>query len=172
MSSRRIFNFAASEAPSAPLAWLALVAGALLLAVAADRYAGAATETESLVRQEERLKRKAGAEAPEKVRQAASEKSAPAGRREAAVFPWDILLREVELAADSRVAFLALDTDAAQRRSRIGAEARSIEDALAFAGRLGESPLASRVLLLSHEMKKNHAVPVVGFSLQVDWNLE
>jgi hypothetical protein len=173
MPIRRTFDFAVAEASTSPLAWLALIGGSLLFAMAADRYVAAADEHERLVRQEERLKRKAGAAAPFAAQSASAEKSVPAGRRDIpSAFPWDEMLREVELAADSRVAFLGLDTDASQRRSRISAEARNIEDALAFAARLADSPLAGKVLLLSHETKKNRPVPVIDFALQVDWSVE
>ncbi len=173
MTLRRTFDFAVAEKSTPPFSWLALIGGALLFAMAADRYLAAADEHERLVRQEERLKRKVGAAVPFAMLPVSAEKSAPAGRRDiSSPFPWDEMLREVELAADSRVAFLGLDTDAPQRRSRISAEARNIDDALAFTARLADSPLAGKVLLLSHETKKNRTVPVIDFALQVDWSVE
>ena len=162
------FNFVADGERRSALAWALLIAGALALAVAADDYAAAAAANERLAGQVERLKRKAKA-APAAVA-APGQKSAPAERRDAAPAPWDSLLREIELAADARVALLSLDTDTAARRTRIVAEAKNIDDALAFAARLRDSPLIDAVVLVGHEARKGHAIPVVGFTLQLDWS--
>lgn len=161
------YNFVAAEAAIPPLAWVALLAGALLLWAAVDDYTAVAAEQERLTRQADKLQRRARIIAT--ANPPAAEKSAAAGRHEAPPFAWDLVLREIELAADRSVALASLDTDAGQRRSRIVAEARHIDDALAFMARLRATPLASRVLLVAHEAKKDPAGPVVGFSLQIDW---
>lgn len=167
----RTFDFVATEAATPLLAWIALLAGALLLVLAADGYTAAMEEYERLSRQADKLQRRAKT-ADLASRSAAAEKSAPAGRRTATPFPWDLVLREIELAADRSVALTSLDTDVALQRTRLVAEARSIDAALAFASRLRATPLASQVLLLTHEAKKDPAGPVVGFSLQIDWSRE
>jgi hypothetical protein len=163
------FNFVADGERRPVLAWALLVAGALALAVAADDFAAAASDNDRLAGQAEHLKRKAKSTSAA-VAAAPGQKSALAERREAPRPPWDSLLSEIELAADARVALLSLDTDAAARRTRIVAEAKTIDDALAFAARLRDSPLIDDVLLLGHEGKKGQAVPVVGFTLQLDWS--
>jgi len=164
------YNFAASEATIPRLAWVALLAGALLLWAAIADYTVAVAEQERLTRQADKLQRRAQLIATARQPQPVTEKSAVAGRHTAPPFAWDLVLREIELATDRSVALLSLDTDAAQRRSRIVAEARHIDDALAFMTRLRETPLASRVLLIAHEAKRDPAGPVIGFSLQVDWS--
>lgn len=136
--------------------------------MAADQYSALNDERETLARQTGRLERKLVP--PAVKRTPATQKSALAGRQEIAAFPWETVLRELELAVDSRVALLNLDTDTTTRRTRLDAEARNIDDALGFAERLREIPLARRVLLLAHETRKAPAGAVIGFSLQIDWD--
>jgi len=163
------FEFAAGAGHPWP-AWLLCGIGIAAAAFAADGYFAAVDENERLTRQAGRLERKAPAAA---VRRAApAQNSALAGRRNDAAFPWDLLLREVELAVDARVALLNLDTETAARRTRLDAEARSIDDALAFAERLRAAPVVARVLLLSHETRKSPAGAVFGFTMQIDWSVE
>lgn len=177
------FNFVAvGERLPLPV-WVLLVAGAVALVIVADNYATVAADNERLTDRVERFKRKekstlagvsaASAAAPVGARaggDAAGQKSALVTRRDASIPPWDSLLREIELAVDARVALLSVDTDATARRTRIIAEAKTIDDALAFAARLRESPLIDAVLLLAHESKKSQAIPVVGFTLQLEWS--
>lgn len=175
MSMRlRTLDFAAAEAAVPPLAWLALLGGALLFVLAVQGYTDADEEHGRLVRQADKLQRRAGltASVARMADASMSEKSALATRRYASPFPWDSVLREIELSIDRSVALASLDTDITQRRTRIVAEARNIDDALAFATRLRKNPIVRQVLLLSHEAKKDPAGPVVGFSLQVDWSGE
>jgi hypothetical protein len=169
---RRIadFNFAVAGTGHPVFAWLLLLAGGVASAMMADKYIDADHENESLVRQAGRLERKA--KPPVASRTSVAQKSALAGRREVAPFPWDTALREIELAVDSRVALLNLDTEAVARRTRIDAEARNIDDALGFADRLRASPVVTRVLLLAHETKKAPVGAVIGFTLQIDWDIE
>jgi hypothetical protein len=169
---RRIadFNFAVASTGYPISAWVLLLAGGLAGVAVAERYGALAEEQESLTRQLGRLERKLK---PPVVRRApVAQKSALAERHEAAPFPWDIVLREIEIAADPRVALLSLDTDMTAARTRLVAEARTIDDALGFAARLRDTPVARRVLLLAHETKKAPAGAVIGFTLQIDWDPE
>jgi hypothetical protein len=169
---RRIadFNFAVARYGYPALAWVLLLAGGLASMAVAERYGAIAEEHESLIRQAGRLERKLK---PPVVRRApAAQKSALAERHETGPFPWDIVLREIEIAVDPRVALLSLDTDMTAARTRLVAEARTIDDALGFAARLRDTPVARRVLLLAHETKKAPAGTVIGFTLQIDWDIE
>jgi hypothetical protein len=175
MSMRlRTLDFAVAEAAVPPLAWLVLLGGALLFVLAVQGYTDADEEHGRLVRQADKLQRRARLTAPvARIADAsAQEKSALATRRYTSPFPWDSVLRGLELGIDRSVALASMDTDITQRRTRIVAEARNIDDALAFATRLRKNPIVRQVLLLSHEAKKDPAGPVVGFSLQVDWSGE
>ena len=167
---RRIadLNFAVAHAGYPVFAWLLLAAGGLASMVVAERYGAAQTENETLTRQAGRLERKLMP--PVAKRAASTQKSALAERHDAAPFPWDTVLREIEIAADPRIALLSLDTDMMAARTRLVAEARTIDDALGFAARLRDTPVARRVLLLAHETKKAPAGTVIGFTLQIDWD--
>jgi len=169
---RRIadFNFAVASTGYPVFAWVLLLAGGLASVAVAERYGALAEEQESLTRQLGRLERKLK---PPGVRSASvAQKSALAERHEAAPFPWDTVLREIEIAVDPRIALLSLDTDMTAARTRLVAEARTIDDALGFAARLRDTPVARRVLLLAHETKKAPAGTVIGFTLQIDWDSE
>jgi hypothetical protein len=147
-----------------------LLVGGLASVTVAEQYGTIAEEHESLMRQAGRLERKLK---PPVVRRApVAQKSALAERHETVPFPWDSVLREIEIAVDPRVALLSLDTDMTAARTRLVAEARTIDDALDFAARLRDTPIARRVLLLAHETKKAPAGTVIGFTLQIDWDIE
>lgn len=190
MAARRDFNFLVEGERPSLAAWLLLLAGIAVLAVAADDYEHVVADNEQLGHQVERLKRKAKVVAPTGVGRRGADKCRPSDARSsdarpdcaenakspagmgvpsAAAFPWDIVLREIEFAADARIAMLGVETDAPQRRTRIAAEVRNIDDALAFAARLRESPMVREAFLLSHEAKKGTPVPVLAVTLQVDW---
>jgi len=161
-------NFVAPARRFSPVSWLLLAVGVAAGAILADRYLAAEETRAGLAFEAERLERQLRPAAV--AAGAAVQKSAPAGRPAQQTFPWDDVLREIELATDRRVALLALDTEAAAGRTRLEAEARSIEDALDFAERLRASPLVDRSFLLAHEIRESPAGPVTGFSLQVEWN--
>ncbi|MBI4996104.1 MAG: hypothetical protein HZA64_12335 [Rhodocyclales bacterium] len=172
MSGKREVNFVVEGERPGALAWSLLAIGAIALGVVADGFATASTDNEQLVRQSERLQRRAKTVAVAERRSAGAQKSAVATRRDPAPFPWDSVLTEVELVADRSVALLSMSTDAAARRTRLTAEARNIADALAFAGRLRESPLVGDALLVSHEARKEGPVAVIAFTLQIAWRSE
>lgn len=169
---RRIadLNFAVTRTGYPAFAWVLLLTGGLASVTVAERYGALAEEQESLTRQLGRLERKL--KPPDVRRAPVAQKSALAERHEAAPFPWDIVLREIEIAVDPRIALLSLDTDMTAARTRLVAEARTIDDALGFAARLRDTPVARRVLLLAHETKKAPAGALIGFTLQIDWDLE
>jgi hypothetical protein len=171
MNRLRVFDFLGTETTTAPIAWLILLAGGWWFANAADDYSAVVEENEQLVRKIDQLQRRVKLASAAVAVDAAGEPT-PSLRHKNESFPWDLVLREIELAADRSVALRSLDTDGGQRRTRIVAETRSIDDALAFVGRLRATPLADKVLLLSHEMKRDAAVQIVGFSLRIDWNVE
>jgi hypothetical protein len=153
-------------------AWVLLVVGAIAIAVSMDGYTAATAENEQLLRQVERFKRKEKATVSVQARRTNEQKSVVAVRLETKAFPWDMVLREIELATDDRVALLSLETNAGTRKTRVGAEARNIDDALAFVSRLRESPLVREAFLLSHEAKKGTPVEVIGFTMEINWSTE
>jgi hypothetical protein len=172
MPGKQDFNFVADGERPMAIAWVLLVLGAIAMAIVADGFAAASADNEQLLRQAERLQRTSKVSVSADRRKSGEKKSAVATRHDNATFPWDVVLTEVELAFDSRVALLSLDTEAPARRTRLTGEARTIDDALAFAGRLRESPLVREALLVSHEARKDGPVPVIVFTLQIDWSAQ
>ena len=79
------------------------------------------------------------------------------------------VLTAVETATDKDIAILALNQEGVSRRLRISAEARNIDDALAFAERLRLSKTFSEVMLSGHENRKSTGVDVLGFTLMATW---
>jgi hypothetical protein len=165
-------NFVAPARRFSPVAWLILAVGAAAGTLLADLYLAAEETRAGLARQAERLERQLRPTAV--AARPMPHKSAPAGRPAQPpaqqAFPWDAILREIERATDRRVALLAIDTEAGAGRTRLDAEARSIDDALDFAERLRASPLVERAFLLAHETRTSPAGPVTGFSLQIEWS--
>lgn len=172
MSGKRDFNFVVEGERPGALAWALLAIGAIALAVVADGFAAASSDNEQLLRQSERLQRRTKTVIVAQRRSDREQKSVVVTRQDKAPFPWDGALTEVEMAVDRKVALLSMNTDASARRTRLTAESRTIDDALALASRLRESPLVREALLVSHEARRDGPVPVIAFSLQVDWRPE
>jgi hypothetical protein len=172
MLGKDAFNFVVEGERPGALAWGLLAIGAIALIVVADGFAAASSDNEQLGRQAERLQRRVKSVVVAERRSDREQKSAVATRQEKAPFPWDGAMTEVELVVDRNVALLSMTTDSSTRRTRLTAEARTIDDALALASRLRESPLVREALLVSHEARKDGPVPVIAFTLQVDWRPE
>lgn len=83
--------------------------------------------------------------------------------------PWPELLAELELTSDLPVALLALDAEAKSRRLRLSAEAKTMDDVLAFVERLRQSKRLAEVFLLHQEERKVGAVSVIAFTVQAAW---
>lgn len=202
--------------PRSLLAWPCLLIGALLLALAAERYAGAEDELLQAERQLERMQRQhkqllAGAASARggKDARAQGQQREQKLLEETARGDWKQVLAAVEaalpvpvvatadaptdapgtaavltpVAADEKtadaadkaakvlgpVALLNLNHEGGSRRLRLQAEARNIDDALAFAERLRKSGRFSEVVLGSHERRKSTGMDVLGFTLQASW---
>lgn len=161
--------------PRRPLAaWAVVAIGALLLVLAADRYAELSDEADALESQVARLKRQLGAPAAGKgkAEQAAREKSQQREQEllaQALAGEWTDPLKALETAADAKVALLSLSEEFAARRLRIGLEARTIDDALAFAERLRQSGRFDDVILIGHETKKSTGVEVLAVNFVATW---
>jgi Tfp pilus assembly protein PilN len=171
MLGKDAFNFVGDGDRPIAAAWLLLVLGIIAMAIVADNFAAVGADTDRLERQAERFQRKSKTLVSDH-RKPEPEKSAVVVRRQGDAFPWDSVLTELELAVDSHVALLGLNTEVAARRTMLTGEARNIDDVLAFAARLRESPLVREAFLVSHEVRRDGPVPVVAFSVQVLWSVE
>lgn len=83
--------------------------------------------------------------------------------------PWDLLLQELENAADDSVALLSLEPDPLRQQLRITGEARQLGDALAFVQRLDDAKSLQRPTLTGHQSRQTNGEPVVTFSIQAGW---
>jgi hypothetical protein len=171
MLGKDAFNFVAGGDRPIALAWLLLALGIIAMALVADNFAAVGSDTDRLERQADRFQRKSKVVVADN-RKSEAEKSVVVVRHPGDAFPWDSVLTEMELAVDNRVALLGLNTEVAARRTMLTGEARNIDDVLAFAARLRESPLVREAFLVSHEVHRNGPVPVVAFSVQVLWSVE
>lgn len=156
------------------VAWLVLVAGAIMFALAADRHADLQEEAEHLEAQVARLKRQA--KFPNQGRRQSGLQAGEQDlRRESDLAiltvgkDWAQPLQALEAAADERVALISLSQESSGRRIRITAEVRQIEDALAFASRLRASGRFTDVLLTGHETKQSDGMEVLSVTFLITW---
>ena len=171
MNPRLHLDFVAPP-PRPALSWLCLLVGAGCLALAADRYAVA---EDNLMQAEQQLIR-TQRQYRELLADATSTRGDKASRgqgmqreqmllNDAARPDWKNTLVAVEAALDKDIALLALNQEDGGRRLRLQAEARNIDDALAFADRLRASGKFSEVMLGSHERHQSTGMDVLGFML-------
>ncbi|RTL51408.1 MAG: hypothetical protein EKK46_12240 [Rhodocyclaceae bacterium] len=156
-----------------PMAWVLLVAGAVTFATAADRHADLGDKAEHLNDKIEKLQRRAKSATPVR-RQAEAAAKEEGARKENQLLgqlesPWDDRLKAVASAADESVALLDFSLDAVAAKARIVAEAKNIDDALAFVARLRQTGRFDQVTLSRHESRKSGGVDVIGFNLQLSW---
>lgn len=83
--------------------------------------------------------------------------------------PWSALFAELEGAAGLPVAVLGVDIEARGRNLRLAAEAKAMDDVLAFVERLRRSKRLDDVFLLGHEERKVGASTVIAFTVQANW---
>ncbi|MBI4695294.1 MAG: hypothetical protein HY749_14850 [Gammaproteobacteria bacterium] len=89
------------------------------------------------------------------------------------VVPWSALLSELEAASrDSagRIALLGLEPDRVKRRVRITAQARTLEDALAYVKRLATIDVVRTPMLDSHEVRVDDPEHPIQFQVSADWS--
>jgi hypothetical protein len=164
-----------AQPPRPPfVTWIVLAAGAFLLALAADGYADLADEAGRLESQVNRLQRQTSSPQSAKGRTelAARERSELRQREllaSVAGSQWTLPLQAIETALDKDVALVALNQEFAGRHIRLGLEAKSIDDALAFAERLRATGRFDDVVLTNHETKKSTGVDVLGLTLVLTW---
>lgn len=83
--------------------------------------------------------------------------------------PWGRLLKELEQRAEPGIALLGFEAQGAARQLRITAEARTMAEVVVYVESLRLSPVASSVVLGSHEVVTQDGVSVIRFSVDVGW---
>ena len=85
------------------------------------------------------------------------------------IVPWDELFDAVE-AADARgLAVLSLTPNARERSLRLAGESRSMDELLAYLGRVAAQPALSEVHLQGYNTVQREGVPVLAFTLAARW---
>lgn len=84
--------------------------------------------------------------------------------------PWDLVLREIEGLVDPSVALLSIEAQGTARKIRLTGEAKSMDVAVAYVGRLRKSKWIEAAHLSGHEVKQIGAVSVTRFTVEAVWS--
>lgn len=106
-----------------------------------------------------RLPRAAAADAQSAARQA----------REQLATPWDALFVRIEANLPKTIALVALEADARKPDATLTAEARTVQDMLAWIEQLKLEAGFATVTLASHALQENDPQQPLRFTLRLDW---
>ena len=166
-------DFAAGARRGPSLAGLALLlGGAAVLALATVELDDLEQQTASAEAKLKHMTRRGVAVAGKPTAAGAAGDAAAGAAGEALArlrTPWPELLEQLEAMADLPVAVLDLDAEARTRGLRLAAEAKTMDDMLAFVERLRQSRFLDEVYLLGHERRKVGAAEVIAFTVQATW---
>jgi Tfp pilus assembly protein PilN len=168
-------DFVKRRRPASPLGLLLLFAGAAAAGVVATDYLDARAALERVEAQRSRLERQSrqsrpGAPPKAGAAPARDDAQSAAGAVAQLRLPWDALLREIELLADSSVALLSVESQGQARTLRLAGEAKTMADAVAYLARLRESPWIDTAHISGHEERQAGGVRVIRFSLEAVWS--
>lgn len=168
-------DFVRSRRAVPPLAWALLGTGLLMVSVVALDWRSAQDEWASVEAQAARQQQQTLRARP--VRTAAptvsSDTLKTAQRIEAALNrPWGRLLSDLETLSAAPVALVGLEAQAEGRLVRLTGEARQMSDVVDYVARLRSLPSARGARLVSHEIRRDAAVEVLRFSVDLDWRVE
>lgn len=160
--------------PRPRLAWICLLCGVVLLGLAADHYAELEADVAQAETQLSRLQRQHKLQLGQRGRSEAGAQQQGAQREQrmldtVARSSWQPQLLAVEAAVSKEVAILSLNQEGTARRLRMAAEARTIDDALAFVERVRSSGRFSEVMLSGHDTHVSTGVEVLGFTVLAAW---
>lgn len=156
------------------LGWGLLVAAAGAVAVVSDRLDEVAQRHAAAQSRHDRLAEGLRAKAPRRNvaavdAQTLAEVQRANGIIDQLTVPWDLLFNAVE-AADARgLAVLSLTPNARERSLRLAGESRSMNELLAYVGRMAEQPVLGQVHLLGYNTVVRDGVSVVSFTLAATW---
>ena len=163
---------------ASPVGWLVLAAGLAFMATVALDYLDSRDTLAQLLQRQAQLQ-------PPLRPQVASGASGASGARGASApvlraagadllqvqaqlaWPWDAVLRELESHAEPDLALLSIDMQG-QRLRAVG-EAPDMDTVVAWLGRLRSSPWILAADLASHEPRKDGAVSVLRFAVDIRW---
>jgi Tfp pilus assembly protein PilN len=165
-------NFVRRRRFASPLGFVLLSAGIIAFGVTTMDYLDAQADLERVEARQARL-----IQSGTKTRKVESPTTAATDEARAVVGlvsqlrqPWDIVLHNLEILADPTVAFLSVEAQGQARKLRINAETKSMDDAIAYVGRLRRSPLVESAVLSGHEVKQSGPVSVIRFTTDATWS--
>ncbi len=166
------------RAPARPrwrwLGWAVLVASVVAVLVFSEHMAGATQHHATAQARHDKLSERLRDKVPRRAATAPDALTLAEVQRANRIIdqltvPWDELFNAVE-AADSRgLAVLSLTPNALDRSLRLAGESRSMNELLAYVGRVAEQPSLSGVHLLAYNTVLREGVPVVAFTLAATW---
>ena len=166
-------NFAAPRRAAFAVGGALLLLGLAALGTVLLAYRDAEAELAQVEQRQERVARQwqpaRSVQPPQSTASSARDDSLAAARIGALAQPWGDVLLALERSASPAVALLSVDGQGKSRLLRLTGEARSMDDALAFARRLRQSAWIDAVQLTNHEERLTGAVTVLRFSLDVNW---
>ncbi len=170
-------DFVARRRMGSPVGVLLLAVGIWALGTVALDYRDAQDLLQGLQARQDRLERQARAVRvvrPPLERTGAAAAGAVAAATVAAqlALPWDALLQALEHAADPAVALLGMEAQGPSGNLRITAQTRAMADAVAFAGRLRESPLLQGATITGHEERGVGVTRLMRFSIEATWRAQ
>lgn len=163
-------DFLRRRPPASLLGWALMFVGLVGLVLAALDYAQAREELQSALDRAERQSRSARArprDAVPTLAPAVVVANARVGK--AIAHPWGKLLKEFERLAEPGIALLGFEAQGNTRQLRITGEARTMAEVIAYVETLRLSPVSSSVVLGSHEFVTQDGMPVIRFSVDLDW---
>jgi hypothetical protein len=170
-------DYGRRRTPAVALARVALLGGGVaLLAATAAAYVGRAQELSAIHEQAQELRRMSqrGGTALRSRPGDTQEIEAEVRRANAVLeqinLPWLELLDVIQSTRGEAVALLSVQPDARQHTVRIGAEAKSLADALDYVRRLTAHPRFKGVYLVNHEIIQQDPQKPVRVQLLANWS--
>jgi hypothetical protein len=151
----------------------ALLAIALLAAIAVGSLKSSMDSRLERYREELRgLAQSAHSESKRRVQndpQLQSQLARANGVLDALTLPWEGMFTMVEGAGTGGLGLLSIVPDPAKRELRISGQAKTLDDVLAYVGRLAAQPLFADVHLVSYATVQHDGLPAIEFSIAARW---
>ncbi len=151
-----------------------LAVAAVAAAAVGDGLADATQRHAEAQSRFDKLSQRLNAKAPRRVAVAPDPLTLASVQRANAVIdqltvPWDELFDAVETADARGLAVLSLTPNARERSLRLAGESRSMDELLAYVGRVAAQPSLSQVHLQGYNTVQREGVPVLAFTLAARW---
>jgi hypothetical protein len=166
--ARLDFDFHAAPARPKASGLALLLVGAAALAWSAHAWQAARDAEAGLDLRIAALENVRPAVAP---RRAPADAAAQAARAQTAAqlaWRWQPAFAALAATHNARIALVSLDASQARSQLKLVAEARTLDDAIAWIGRLQEQPGVRRAALVQHEVRADSAGQPLRFVVQVE----